>query len=616
MSTTLIGFLLDVSGSMRDSLALKQTSSTTEKELTRAEYTIRKVLKICENEENRTKNDDIFILAFGLRGNNCCDLVQLLELVDPNKDRLPDPKRSLIEFLKANGAPYSEKYVTSYVQENQARFLCKVFASKPKEARLIANELPVQCRSGLASKATNTAGYFTSWKILRRFGLDPIQNSEKSLQYVAQLIRSFVKPGESPNSNVITKQQLEKLMDDIEPYTYDMTPMCRALKIAIDTFDRSSHTEKVLALVTDGDATDGDPTRFAAPLASRKIQVLTVLLTSNNIPFPRKLYFDLDPNWVPAHKKMFALSSAVDNTNSALSILLERGWELSPRGKNRLFVQANHPVIVDEFTAVLNQMFTRGSAVWNMFSRVSLGMYINSSKLELEPNDQIGGACYANAVAAALHLATRRVWGRSGGHPEFDDMLKQIVAEFGSDGAQTAMRRPIVARFSLSKRKKGQVNVRDQWDDFGEFFKKNPTGILKSKDIGNHNTGAYGGHAVLLVKCEPDGLVFMNSWGTGWADGGFFRVENADVLGLKFYDVFFLESDLKPEEIQAYKNKGVETLETLLARLPEHVKQLPYVCPLCKRSSPAASFNGGIVSVECPKCKKRFEPAPIGLMLG
>lgn len=180
MSTTLIGFLLDVSGSMRDSLALKQTSSTTEKELTRAEYTIRKVLKICENEENRTKNDDIFILAFGLRGNNCCDLVQLLELVDPNKDRLPDPKRSLIEFLKANGAPYSEKYVTSYVQENQARFLCKVFASKPKEARLIANELPVQCRSGLASKATNTAGYFTSWKILRRFGLDPIQNSEKS----------------------------------------------------------------------------------------------------------------------------------------------------------------------------------------------------------------------------------------------------------------------------------------------------------------------------------------------------------------------------------------------------------------------------------------------------
>ncbi|XP_021959380.2 uncharacterized protein LOC110855270 [Folsomia candida] len=648
---------------MRFSLDVQKTSSKEEEESSPVEYIIRKVLEICENE-NRTKNDEIFILAIGIRGNNCCDLVQLLELLDPNQDRPPDPKKSLIELLKANGAPYCEKYVLNYVHKHEASFLGKVFATKPKEAKLIANELPAQCRHGSASTATNTDGYSTS--VFRPSGSDPVENMEepatrenaklaiekalsffstpqpRSLQYVAQLIRSFVTPGETPNSNVITKQHLRKLMHAIHPYIYYIPRMCDALQIAIETFDRFSHEEKVLALVTEEWAMDEDPTKFAVPLASRNIQVLTVVFTRDDSPFPRKLYFDPKPYWLYVHRWLFALSSPVDNANPSFSILLERGWELSPRGKSRLFIVAKNPKIMDEFTAILNHMFTRGSAILNILSRVSLDMYINSSKLT--PSLQVGRTSYANAVAAAVHLATRRVYRRSGGYPDFDKILNQIVAEYGRGGADTAnvlakyakiyrlrsealagekqaraaiaQRRPVVATFYLSQKIKSQVDVRHQWDDFIDFFKNNPTGILKSEDIGNHDNSAVGGHAVLLVKCEPDGLVFMNSWGTGWADGGYFRLENEDVLGLKFYDVFFLKSDLKREEIQAYKDKVVDALDTFLAHIPEVTKQLPYVCPLCKVSSPAASFTGELAHVECPKCNKKFEPAPIGLALG
>ena len=44
-----------------------------------------------------------------------------------------------------------------------------------------------------------------------------------------------------------------------------------------------------------------------------------------------------------------------------------------------------------------------------------------------------------------------------------------------------------------------------------------------------------GGHAVVLVRCEPNCLMFMNSWGQKWGDRGFFCIKNAKVLQKKFH---------------------------------------------------------------------------------
>jgi len=52
--------------------------------------------------------------------------------------------------------------------------------------------------------------------------------------------------------------------------------------------------------------------------------------------------------------------------------------------------------------------------------------------------------------------------------------------------------------------------------------------------------GESGGHAVLLVSYSKKSLRFVNSWGSNWANGGFFEVENEHVLGdLKFCDVYW-----------------------------------------------------------------------------
>ena len=108
----------------------------------------------------------------------------------------------------------------------------------------------------------------------------------------------------------------------------------------------------------------------------------------------------------------------------------------------------------------------------------------------------------------------------------------------------------------------------------------------------------------------------MNSWGSDFGDDGFFRVRNQSVLNLKFYDVYWTLKDLKQSEIDAYNQKKRRVGEDILNVLPNHIKQLPYKCPKCKKSSPANQFIGHIFTeATCPECKQAFAPTFMGLVV-
>jgi len=57
-----------------------------------------------------------------------------------------------------------------------------------------------------------------------------------------------------------------------------------------------------------------------------------------------------------------------------------------------------------------------------------------------------------------------------------------------------------------------------------------------------------GGHAVLLTSYTKDHLKLLNSWGSSWADSGFFRIEDEKVLGLEYYHIYWTLEDLKDSE--------------------------------------------------------------------
>ena len=51
--------------------------------------------------------------------------------------------------------------------------------------------------------------------------------------------------------------------------------------------------------------------------------------------------------------------------------------------------------------------------------------------------------------------------------------------------------------------------------------------------------GKESGHGVVLIGYNNCSLKFLNSWGTDFADNGFFSIENEFVLNqLRFYDIY------------------------------------------------------------------------------
>ena len=86
------------------------------------------------------------------------------------------------------------------------------------------------------------------------------------------------------------------------------------------------------------------------------------------------------------------------------------------------------------------------------------------------------------------------------------------------------------------------------------------------------------GHAVVLMRCEPNCLMFMNSWGQSWGDRGFFRIKNAKVLDMEFFDVYWRDDDLLPIEKEAFKQKGTDIAKEISQDLTS-IYNLDYECP-------------------------------------
>ena len=100
----------------------------------------------------------------------------------------------------------------------------------------------------------------------------------------------------------------------------------------------------------------------------------------------------------------------------------------------------------------------------------------------------------------------------------------------------------------------------------------------------------------------------MNSCGEIFANGGFCSMENEDVLrGMKFYDVYWLETELKRTEKEAYEKECSKKCGELARAFPSII-DLPFVCPECNHESLIREFSGHALKAQCPKCSQLFKP--------
>ena len=298
--------------------------------------------------------------------------------------------------------------------------------------------------------------------------------------------------------------EIQKFIKAIKPYIYGGTPMCSSLCDAENTFQQATTTgPKVLFILSDGEAADGDPRKIAERLRTSDVTIVTCFLTSEYIDKSRCLYspdhcFDLQ-----GKKWLFEMSSIMHNTHAPVSYLVDAGWELPSCGESRLFVQANSLDVVNELCeTVVSQMTKDCDALVHLLEKVPLATYINQHNAEFEPKKQEGGTCYANAIAAVFHLAMSRIVGRDGGIPDFYSIRDRLIKEYGVKGANTeSVLAKVCPEYRLQYREVDEKGARDainkrqpvvaifwldnrqQWGKFSHFYRTKPEGVLEKNDV-------------------------------------------------------------------------------------------------------------------------------------
>lgn len=214
-------------------------------------------------------------------------------------------RKPLVELLSRSGAPYCEKYVEENITPQAAGKYFTAFAvpSRRGDLAAIVSRLPQACRGGDWSSGVESglSSAATSFLTRRISGLSPRTEaaevrkatdfadglldpgglkgrvrldltrfsyaSPRSLANVVQLIKRLqsllaarrgaraLSPGQSQALFV----DWGSLLDEIEPHLYGGTPMCEALQSVRPIVENRAYSSKVVVLISDGEATDGDP---------------------------------------------------------------------------------------------------------------------------------------------------------------------------------------------------------------------------------------------------------------------------------------------------------------------------------------------------------------------
>lgn len=207
------------------------------------------------------------------------------------------------------------------------------------------------------------------------------------------------------------------------------------------------------------------------------------------------------------------------------------------------------------------------------------------AQYSLNAHEQVGGTCYAHAIATVIRAAECRIVGRQ--PLAHRTLVDQIIQVNGTDGAncevvlqqqcperqlrfknlgstsaeeecatvlqsirETLQHRTLLLSFCLDD---------DQWSNFSAFFNRHPTGILRGEDIGECR-GPPTGHAVVVTgegEKAGDAQVTRywkckNSWGAKFGDSGRFRIDQ-HVFPMRWIDVFFQKHELTPSDFQRFR---------------------------------------------------------------
>lgn len=286
-------------------------------------------------DESRAKemqtSIDLFSYGFGLRAMNVCDLFSLIKIGQNiiTKEKIEELKQKYTDEAKRRYSGYeglgdlAKQYGLS-VLVNQ--FSGTVQANTETEIR---RKVLLEIKSRIEKEIGN------------------VSDTTLAIEEVAQLWKDS-----------------ENAFENAEELIFGDTPMQECLTEVAKRFEREleirdKQTTPILFILSDGEPTDGNPLPVIESLKSLGVVVISCFVTEQDIANPRVLFGQLEPQWNQGAKLMFEMSSTVVDDSAFAKFLLRKNWVIYPNSK--LFVQANHSVILEEFIRVALSPFESSS---------------------------------------------------------------------------------------------------------------------------------------------------------------------------------------------------------------------------------------------------------------
>ena len=661
----LIGILLDVSRSMKRSIG-RGIDDNGEPWARSIFEVIDNLIKYDVSTDNH-----VFAVGFGANeGEQIFDILGTLERIHLHNqafDRNDKPVtrghlNEIFNILEKAGARYIRKWADvevarSVIPDYTADLLLRKFQSDQSFARKFVMEfLPSACRDwntgynpllGLVERvATYTVTMFkrattedvkdvinkaAPHLMKKSVGEDSIFNVRKASDILHGCF----------DEEELSKERSRELLRRIKPYIYGGTPLYESIRratVLMRTNKVSCH-KKVLFVLSDGEPRDGDiddlvkKNEAVSNLTDAEVNVVGCFVTDSTTIKPKRLYSEMKPEWQKGAQFLFSLSSILTTQSIPRTMFVKRKWSIEVKNnETRLFLQVNHPKHLREACKLARKVVCSKEALSELLADVYIDdVYINRSVRDYDYEaqaEQVEDTCYAHASATVLHLTMRRIHGPENDVPSFVELKDEMIGKFGKEaysitkaldemcenynlrykpvdleGAMEAVAssRPVIATFKLNH---------DEWGRFKEFFITNGKGILTKKEINvaRPSNPKRFGHAVVLTSFNSEYLRLLDSRGSDWADNGFIKVQNADVLGFQFYDVYWEIEDLNEKEKTSFKELGSKRAKWLMETLPSLQRDDYTVkCPICRVDSPVKDFTGNLLQAKCPKCKKPFE---------
>ena len=476
--TTVIGCLLDVSESMRETL---ETDRSDERAISRLRAVLSAALKLAQTEQQRDPQALAFVGVFGLNvDTGCPSVVDLCGMVDALSGYEDD--RTGHELLTAmaneNDLPHITEYIQTKLTDEEARIVHTHLRRHPERIAEFVNAIPPPERlqtfrnvskgagaaSGLLVGAALSGPFFSVGGIVGGIigsytaneGAAIVEDHAVERSDAMQLARRICANLEPrPVVDVVhLLQQLQKhraadgggeepgadtLLEKLSRYLYGETPMREALRQSLAAF--SEHPiaqQRVLVLVSDGNSTDGDPLPLARRLQQANVTVVAVYLTSDRALPRRRLYDRAARGWNAGQRTLFDMAAKVAGATHPIPVLASMGWEVPSSGECALYATVCSAAALDEFCSLLlSARFGSADVLLDVIGRVQLDAYVDDKYVRTCQNPSNQGnssTCYAHAIAAVLHMALLRIIGREGGYPSIEEIRTRILENFPSEG--------------------------------------------------------------------------------------------------------------------------------------------------------------------------------------